>query len=99
MCLKDEVFCNPEHCEFAKDYYSKVSDHGLIDKLAKKKNLSAKTFKKFGREFEVCPFELQLDTLARADMVICDYNYVFSPRNAVGRLSHNGYGRNTDLRI
>lgn len=95
MCLKDEVFCNPEHCEYSKNYYTKVSDFGLIEKLAKKKNLSAKTFKKAGREYEVCPFELQLDTLARADLVICDYNYVFSPRNAVGRLSQNGYGRNT----
>jgi DNA excision repair protein ERCC-2 len=95
MCLKDEVFCNPATCEFARDYYTKVSASGLIDKLAKKKNLSAKTFKNAGREFEVCPFELQLDTLARADLVICDYNYVFSPRNAVGRLSNNGYGRNT----
>ncbi len=93
MCLKDETLCNPEYCEFAKDYYTKVHDNNLLEKLRKKKNLSAKTFAKVGREFEVCPFELQLDTLAHADLVICDYNYVFSPRNIMGRLTASGYGK------
>jgi DNA excision repair protein ERCC-2 len=93
MCFKDETFCNPEYCEFARDYYTKVSEHGLVEKLAKKKNLSSRTFKKVAREYEVCPFELQLDTVARADLVICDYNYVFSPRNILSRLTANGFGK------
>lgn len=33
-----------------------------------------------GREFELCPFELSLDLTELADVVICDYNYVFDPR-------------------
>jgi DNA excision repair protein ERCC-2 len=92
MCLKDEVFCNPAHCEFARDYYSKIEQHGVIDKLAKKKRLTEKSFKDAGREFEVCPFELQLECVPRADVVVCDYNYVFSPRNILGRIGRNGYG-------
>jgi DNA excision repair protein ERCC-2 len=95
MCFKDQPVCDPEHCEYAKDYYKKVADHGLIDKVARKKNLTPRLFQKIGREYEVCPFELQLESVPRADVVICDYNYVFSPRNSLGRLSHNGFGKKT----
>jgi DNA excision repair protein ERCC-2 len=90
MCFKNEPVCNPQACEFARDYYAKVAKHGLIEKLRKKKNLTARGFRKAGRDFEVCPFELQLEVASRRDVVICDYNYVFSPRNSVGRLSYNG---------
>ncbi len=31
-------------------------------------------------EHELCPFELSLDLTEIADVVICDYNYVFDPR-------------------
>jgi len=90
MCLKAEPICNPDYCEFAKDHYTKVAANHLLEKLAKKRSLSAKTFKKLGEEFEVCPFELQLDAAKDVDAVICDYNYVFAPRSAFGRLSANG---------
>lgn len=93
MCFKEEVLCNPEYCEFAKDYYRKVDDHKVTEELARKKNLNAKTFAKFGRKYEVCPFELQMEALGRADLVICDYNYVFSPRNILGKLTYNGFGK------
>lgn len=90
MCFKNEPLCNPEYCEFAREHYTKVAAVGLPAKLAKKKNLTARVFRKVAREHEVCPFELQLDTAAEADAVICDYNYVFAPRSAFGRLTHNG---------
>jgi DNA excision repair protein ERCC-2 len=32
-----------------------------------------------GREHQVCPFALSLDVSLWADVVICDYNYVFDP--------------------
>jgi len=38
----------------------------------------------------VCPFELSLDAAVWADVVICDYNYVFAPRSASGRLAAVG---------
>ncbi|MGE3683283.1 MAG: ATP-dependent DNA helicase [Bdellovibrionales bacterium] len=95
MCLKDEVFCNPQYCEFARDYYTKLDQHQLVEKLAKRKRLSAHSFTKMAKTYGVCPFELQLEAIPRADVVIADYNYVFSPRHILGRLTHNGFGRNT----
>lgn len=90
MCFKNEPLCNPDYCEFAKDHYTKVAENKILEKLAKKKRLSSKTFKDIGEEFQVCPFELQLDAAQDMDTVICDYNYVFAPRSAFGRLASSG---------
>ena len=93
MCLKDETLCNPEYCEFARNYYDKVAAGDLTRQLGKKKRLTPARLKKFGREHQVCPFELQLEMVPKADVVICDYNYVYSPRNSRGRLTQSGYGK------
>ena len=90
ICLKDEALCNPGYCEYARDYYAKLQQHGVLDLLARKRKLKAKIFRELGEEFQVCPFELQLDCSAEADVVICDYNYVFAPRSAFGRLTSLG---------
>lgn len=90
MCLKNEALCNPQYCEYARDHYTKVADNNLVDALSKKRKLTARTFLKMAEEFQVCPFELQLETAADADTVICDYNYVFAPRSAFGRLAAPG---------
>jgi DNA excision repair protein ERCC-2 len=86
ICLQDEPVCHPDHCEYARDYYTKLAGSGLGGVLVKKKQLGARTFRKLGREFGVCPFELQLLAVPEADVVICDYNYVFAPRSALGRV-------------
>lgn len=87
MCLKSEPLCNPEYCEYAKDHYTKVAENKLPEVLAKKKNLQSRTFKKLGEEYQVCPFELQMEALSGIDTVICDYNYVFSPYSSAARLA------------
>lgn len=90
MCFKAEPLCNSEYCEFAKDHYTKVAENGLLAKLSKKKSLTAKVFKSMAEEHRCCPFELQIDATKDADAIICDYNYVFAPRSAVGRLTGGG---------
>lgn len=90
MCMKNEPLCNPEYCEFAKDHYTKVSEHRLVGELRRKRKLTRRTFRKLAEDYTVCPFELQLDAAADVDAVICDYNYVFAPRSAFGRLAKEG---------
>ena len=85
MCLKNEPICNPEYCEFAKDHFTKVAELKIVEQLAGKRNLTARVFKKIAQENEVCPFHLQLSAVAQADLVICDYNYVFSPHSILKR--------------
>jgi DNA excision repair protein ERCC-2 len=87
ICFKNEPLCDPGYCEFAADYHGKVRRNALLDQLAKKRSLKARTFRSLGETYEVCPFELQLDAAEEADTVICDYNYVFAPRSAFRRMS------------
>lgn len=90
ICFQNEPICNPEYCEYAKDHYTKMHEHKVLEKLAKKKKLGARVFRKVAKECGVCPFEIQLDAALDADVVICDYNYVFAPRSAFGRISLSG---------
>ena len=87
MCFKAEPLCNPQYCEYAKDYYKKVAENDLINKVSKLRSLSKKKLRQLGEEFQVCPFELSVEAIERADVVIADYNYVFSLRSLLGRLS------------
>lgn len=90
ICFKNEPLCTPEYCEYARDYYAKVDANGIRDLLAKKRRLNARTFRDLGARYEVCPFELQFDGAEGADVIVCDYNYVFAPRSASSRLATIG---------
>ena len=87
ICFQNEPLCDPVFCEYANHYYTKLHERGLLDILAKKRKLKARVFRELGEEYQVCPFELQLDAAEEADIVICDYNYVFAPRSALGRIA------------
>ena len=89
LCFKNEPICKSEYCEFAKEHYTKVAQNKLPTVLAKKKKLTARTFKKVAKEYQVCPFELQFEVIKKVDMVICDYNYVFAPRLVSSRVASN----------
>ncbi len=87
MCAKEEVICNPQYCEYAKDYYTKLADNDLVNIVGKLRRLTSKKFIELGEKYQVCPFELSLEGIDRAEVVIADYNYIFSPRSLIGRLS------------
>jgi DNA excision repair protein ERCC-2 len=87
ICFKDEPLCDPGYCEYARDYYAKLHENDILTILARKRRLKSRTFRQLGEQYQVCPFELQLDASREADLVICDYNYVFAPRSALGRMT------------
>ena len=79
-CILDEPDCNPASCPRAKGHFDRVNQ-AVWDLL---QNGSGSGF---GREeilhqaenWNVCPFEMQLDLAYFVDGIICDYNYVFDP--------------------
>lgn len=91
ICMKAEPLCNPEYCEFAKDYYDKLTTFDLKSELLKKKKLSSKVMKNMAQKYEVCPFELQLEAVNEADVVVCDYNYVFGHESVLGKISSQSF--------
>lgn len=87
LCFKAEPLCDPEYCEYAKDHYDKLHAQDLKGKLLKKKKITARVVKNLAKKHEVCPFELQLEAASEMDVIICDYNYVFSNRSVLNRLA------------
>ena len=78
MCFLRERDCDPEVCKYAKGYYKRV--YKAIANIYENESLITQDiFRKYGRKHTVCPFELSLDTSNYADIILCDYNYVFDP--------------------
>jgi DNA excision repair protein ERCC-2 len=87
ICCLSEPVCTPEHCQYARDYYQKVYENKLVETMAATPRLNFEVFRELADRYKVCPFELSVDAVARADVVVGDYNYVFSPRSLLGRLT------------
>ena len=81
LCMKNEPLCTRKHCEFADNHYTKITTHQLSQIIQNEQNLDAEKFKEFATTYRVCPYALQMDSIADADVVIGDYNYVFSAAN------------------
>lgn len=84
ICFKEKTKCNPEYCEYAKDYYEKVNDV-IHNMLQKDSTFGRDVIEKYSREYKVCPFELSLDLSLWCDGIVCDYNYAFDPRARLKR--------------
>ncbi len=70
--------CVPELCPYAKGYYDRVS-YALADIISSGDAYDSKKIRETAERYKVCPYELSLDLSELCDVVICDYNYVFSP--------------------
>ena len=65
-------------CRYGDGYFERRRE--ALRRAMEMEVLDAETISDLAREFEICPFELSLDLTELADVVICDYNYVFDPR-------------------
>ena len=71
--------CNPDMCPYAKGYYDRAE--GVIRQLLAGQNqvFTPRVISEAAERGKVCPYELSLDLSERCEIVICDYNYAFSP--------------------
>ncbi len=85
LCCNHVFDCNPEVCRYAQKYYEKVKIP-IKEIILNESNISQETLQIYAKQYEVCPFELSLDVCMYCDVIIGDYNYIFSPRTSIGRL-------------
>ncbi len=78
VCPLEEMKCNPEHCPYARGHYSRIND-AMYDMLITEECFDRNRILEYANRHEVCPFEMSLDMSLFADVVICDYNYLFDP--------------------
>ncbi len=87
---RTSAYCNPAACPYAKGYYDRV-ESVIESMLASGKNLfSGLDIRGAADAGKVCPYELALDLSERCEVVICDYNYVFSPAVSLRRYFADG---------
>ncbi len=70
--------CRPDICPYAQNYYGKRDD-AVFDMLENGYEFNREEILKYAHKHLVCPYELSLDLSEYCDILICDYNYVFSP--------------------
>lgn len=91
-CFNPEQPCDPNYCDYAKGYFDRLpqaleavrDQPGHWDKLR---------LKSVAQAHQVCPFELSLDAAREVDVIVCDYNYLFSPGTRLKRFFEERRGR------
>lgn len=77
VCFMPEARCHPDECPFAAGYFDRRRE--ALTQAVSQDRFTRDGVEALAREFELCPFELSLDLCETAEVVICDYNYVFDP--------------------
>ncbi len=80
MCAHTQMICHEDFCPFAARYGEKMAKTGLLSEIVTTLSYfdPAITFE-LARTREVCPFEVSLELIEQADVIVCDYNYIFDP--------------------
>lgn len=88
ICILDKPDCNPVACERAKGYYDRINE-AVYDFILNENHMSRDLINSYAEKYCVCPFEMCLDVALWADVIICDYNYVFDPNVYLRRFFSN----------
>ena len=78
ICFQEDPECNPGSCDYARGHFDRIND-ALYDLLTTEDTITREVVISYSRKHMVCPYQLSLEASAFADLVICDYNYVFDP--------------------
>ncbi|HEX8155688.1 MAG TPA: ATP-dependent DNA helicase [Thermoanaerobaculia bacterium] len=80
MCAHSEIICHEDFCPFAARYSEKMEKSGLIAHMATSMSyFDPDITYELSKSTEVCPFEVSLELIQQADVIVCDYNYIFDP--------------------
>lgn len=89
ICFCEKAECNPDYCPYAKGHFDRVNN-AVYELITGKNDMSREVIEEQARKWNVCPFELGLDTSIWMDAVICDYNYAFDPNARLKRFFGEG---------
>ncbi|HET7712914.1 MAG TPA: ATP-dependent DNA helicase [Thermoanaerobaculia bacterium] len=80
MCAHSQMICHEDFCPYAAQYSSKMEKSGLLSHITTSLSYFDPdiTFE-MAKSTEVCPFEVSLELIEQADVIVCDYNYIFDP--------------------
>ncbi len=79
-CPLDGRDCREETCRLLDGFRGRLERSGLLEELAAAGVVEGATIGEAALARGLCPFETSLALAERAQVVVCDYNYVFDPR-------------------
>ena len=77
ICPTPGVRCTPQTCPLCEGYFDKR--RAALDEARDSTDYDFDFIRALSEKHGLCPFELSLDISETADVIICDYNYVFDP--------------------
>jgi DNA excision repair protein ERCC-2 len=83
VCPQETVDCRPEVCPRADGHYDRMKASGALEILHACGCADTEAIRELAAHHLLCPYELALDAARGADVVIGDYNYVFSPSSTL----------------
>lgn len=78
ICPFEQRRCAPDICPRARGFFLRLDD-AIDDALARTEPLTRAHIESIAEAHGVCPFEFSLILAQMADVIVCDYNYVFDP--------------------
>lgn len=93
ICPLEKVECNPIKCPYAKGHFDRIND-AMYDMLINEDEFTREKIMEYSEKHMVCAFEFSLDMSLFADVIICDYNYVFDPNVYLRRFFGEGSAGN-----
>ena len=94
ICPLEAPDCNPDACPRAKGHFDRINE-ALYDLLTSGEAFDRSGIEEAAAKHCVCPFELGLDLSVFADLIVCDYNYVFDPHVYLRRFFGENNGEKT----
>lgn len=85
VCLSPGIQC--DFCKYAEGYYERVES--VLPRLLSPELITPELIDQTARVEQLCPFEISLDLALQADLIICDYNYLFDPGVYLRRFFHS----------
>ena len=89
LCPTPGLSCDPRFCPRAKGYFDRQKE--ALEAAYGRTGFDAEAVNELAEEFDLCPFELNLALSQTAQVIVCDYNYVFDPAVRLKRFfDHKG---------
>lgn len=92
ICGKEKVCpygcslkCDSSVCDKAKGHYDRVNDALKYALESEYRIFDRNRISETANTYNICPFEFSLDLSLFAEVIICDYNYVFDPKAKLKR--------------
>ena len=88
LCPQERRDCRAEVCPYADGFYDRLPD--AVSEALSGGVWDRTRIEELAQKHRLCPFELALELAQRADVVVCDYNYVYDPFVAIDALLTGG---------